>query len=510
MKVIYPRCMIKFRNYFLHQPIRKKLSIMVVFTTVFALLLSYVSFIAYDAYKTRKSIEKELYTVGSILSNRVQPTILFQNTKQAEDILADLRNIKSVLRACILYHNNEIFASYEKSNEEISCIGGKRISRVDFLHIETPIDQGDEYVLVIIADMHEFYVNFKNSTIVNTIVFLIALFISIATASRIQKLITAPIRTLTKSAQYIEESNDYSHNIKKEAFDEIGSLTDAFNNMIDKVRRRDSALNDANLNLENKVQERTKDLEKSKEAAEAASAAKSEFLQNMSHEFRTPLHGMKSFSKFGMVEYKEASRDELRGYFEKIGNVTDRLTILVNSVLDIARMQDGSEPFKFESLNLVKLIHMVEQEQEANLQRNELKLDIKIPEKEIRIVADRHKMIQVITNLIGNAIKFTPKGKSITVQVGISNNEVMVSVLDQGIGIPKGEEEVIFHKFIQSTRTNNGTGGTGLGLAICTGIIMAHKGKIWAENNKSDGTIFRFIIPIDLEEGIKNITVSEL
>src|SRR5690606_749502 len=106
----------------------------------------------------------------------------------------------------------------------------------------------------------------------------------------------------------------------------------------------------------------------------------------------------------------------------------------------------------------------------------------------VMAVCDNDKMVQVMTNLLGNAIKFTPAGKTVTLRLSLdgegSGQRVSVSVIDEGIGIPEEEKELIVDSFHQGSRTNTGAGGTGLGLAICRSIVEAHNGKIWADNNK--------------------------
>jgi signal transduction histidine kinase len=123
-------------------------------------------------------------------------------------------------------------------------------------------------------------------------------------------------------------------------------------------------------------------------------------------------------------------------------------------------------------------------------------------------VCDADKIIQVITNLLGNAIKFTPTGNGITLKATVINEgtpHVEVSVQDEGIGIPEGEEAMIFESFRQSSRTNTGAGGTGLGLAICRRIVEAHAGKIWAENMPGGGAKVTFRIPANLQEGKRTV-----
>jgi signal transduction histidine kinase len=111
------------------------------------------------------------------------------------------------------------------------------------------------------------------------------------------------------------------------------------------------------------------------------------------------------------------------------------------------------------------------------------------------VMLDPGKIMQVLRNLLSNAVKFSPAGGTIELTVGQGESGLVVSVGDQGLGIPEGEQQTIFDKFIQSSKTRTGAGGTGLGLAICREIIMAHHGRIWAENRPEGGAVFFLELP---------------
>jgi signal transduction histidine kinase len=111
------------------------------------------------------------------------------------------------------------------------------------------------------------------------------------------------------------------------------------------------------------------------------------------------------------------------------------------------------------------------------------------------VLSDAAKIQQVVRNLFSNAIKFTPEGGTITVAMHYDTQGAIVTVLDQGPGVPDAELETIFDKFVQSSLTKTGAGGTGLGLAICHEIIASHQGRIWAENHPAGGAKFTFVLP---------------
>ena len=261
--------------------------------------------------------------------------------------------------------------------------------------------------------------------------------------------------------------------------------------------------------LEKKVEERTLDYKKAKEEAEQANRLKSEFLSNMSHELKTPMHGILSFSKFGIDKIAKIDEEKKLDYFKKINSSGKRLMVLLNNLLDLSKLEAGRELYEMESVNIGQVIKNVVTNMGTSV--NEKKLKIKIEDRLLtkKIECDELKLTKVIYNLLANSIKFTPEGKHITIslspkqQVEGSPNDndiisaLIISVKDEGPGIPDDEIDGIFNKFTQSSRTKTGAGGSGLGLAICKEIIQAHGGNIWAGNNPEGGSTFSFMLPYE-------------
>lgn len=237
--------------------------------------------------------------------------------------------------------------------------------------------------------------------------------------------------------------------------------------------------------------------------AEAANKAKSEFLAHISHEMRTPIHGILSFSRFGVKKIDSAAKDKLLNYFMQIKLSGKRLLALLDNLLDLSKLEMKKMEFKMEESDIFLLINSVAEEFSTTLIENDLVLEIINPPEPAVCLFDKTKTGQVVRNLISNAVKFSPKGKKIIVSAEKSKIKINkrlipcleIRIADQGAGIPADELETVFEKFKQSSKNREDSGGTGLGLAICREIITAHKGKIWAEQNPDgEGSVFIFTL----------------
>jgi PAS domain S-box-containing protein len=253
---------------------------------------------------------------------------------------------------------------------------------------------------------------------------------------------------------------------------------------------------------------RTEALRLEKEAAEAANRTKSEFLANMSHELRTPLHSILSFAGFGIKKHTTVPVEKLRAYFEMIQHSGKTLLALLNDLLDLAKLEAGKMTFHFQTTDLRALISVVADEFSSLLSERHLTVHWSAPDGAAVVMVDAERLQQVLRNLLSNAVKFSPSGGTIAVEMRCTAARAVVSVHDQGPGIPEDELEKVFDKFVQSSTTKTGAGGTGLGLSICREILTAHQGRIWATNHPHGGAAFLFELPLATEAIMEGARVS--
>jgi signal transduction histidine kinase len=266
--------------------------------------------------------------------------------------------------------------------------------------------------------------------------------------------------------------------------------------------------------LEQRVLERTADLVEARQAAEAATEAKSRFLSNVSHELRTPLTSVVGFSKliskrlaevvYPAIRPIDDPRVEraMRQVTENLGIIVEegeRLTTLINETLDLAKIEAGRVEWRSETVDIGDVVGRATAAT-ASLLRPDSgpKLVVELEPDLPAITGDRDRLIQVVINLISNAVKFTPEG-SITI-VGwheVEGGWVQVAVSDTGAGISETDQERVFEPFAQATdgRADH-PHGTGLGLPICREIIEHHGGRLWLQSRLGAGSTFQFTLPI--------------
>lgn len=240
------------------------------------------------------------------------------------------------------------------------------------------------------------------------------------------------------------------------------------------------------------------------QAAQLANEAKSEFLANITHELRTPMHSILSFARLGEKRAKLAPREKLESYYGMIIKSGDLLLELLSGLLDLSSLESNQSPYSFGKHNLVTDIKKNVAEFSAMMDESNIALCLEVEAEVAWARYDRTKVFQVMRNLISNALKFSSPGKEICVRLkneqhllqGTMQPVWQVMIIDQGIGIAKEELGTVFGKFVQGIKAGRGTGGVGLGLAICKRIIEDHGGVIWAEQNEPEGAVFSFVLPV--------------
>jgi len=238
-----------------------------------------------------------------------------------------------------------------------------------------------------------------------------------------------------------------------------------------------------------------------KEKAEFANLEKSRFLANMSHEFRTPMHAIWNFSALALKHMENPAK--LIRYLENIQTSSKRLTVLVDDLLDLSKLEAGKVQIIMAEEPIYELVEQAVSQISSLLDDKDLEVKINA-DQQLKLIVDKKLIIQALINLLSNAIKFSPKKSCIEININpvtdqSSGQLIQFAVIDEGLGIPEDEIDSIFDKFIQSSKTRTNAGGTGLGLSIFKEIVELHQGRVYAKSpatGHSIGSGFYFEIPL--------------
>lgn len=227
---------------------------------------------------------------------------------------------------------------------------------------------------------------------------------------------------------------------------------------------------------------------------EELSKMKSDLLATVSHELRTPLATIKGYSTLILDYYSRLDSDETKDYLKSIDTSTDRLAKLVDNLLDTSRMEAGLLRLEKSPTSMTQLIKGVAIE--ASVRADQYRIVAKFSRRLPKVNIDAKRIRQVLDNLIDNAIKYSPPGTEITISADKSDKELLISITDQGPGIPVGELTNIFERMYRiEQRLYSGADGIGLGLYICQRLVQSHGGRIWAESMPGKGSTFKFTLP---------------
>jgi signal transduction histidine kinase len=313
-----------------------------------------------------------------------------------------------------------------------------------------------------------------------------ALLASLMVARRVVR----PLETLRKGVERIGRG-DMSLRLDVKTGDEIEILAEEFNKMTENLR-------EAYAGLEQKVAERTQELAVANERLKELDRLKSDFVSNVSHELRTPLTAIKGSADLLLREVAGPLTERQTHYLTRMRSNTQHLAGLINDLLDLSKIEAGKVELKAARVSLGGLVHEVVETLRPMAAEKPIALEATASEPSILVWADRDKVTQVLMNLIGNAIKFTPAHGTITVATTRNGADwVEVSVKDTGPGIPPEEKEKIFEKFYQAAEVGRPKPkGTGLGLAISKALVELHGGRIWVESELNRGSNFSFTLPV--------------
>ncbi|MBI5186692.1 MAG: HAMP domain-containing protein [Nitrospinae bacterium] len=507
-------------------PIKRKLTLVIAFTSALALFLSYCSFVAYELIANKRLIKSELSTLAKIIGENSAASLIFNDKNYAMDILSALKAKDQITSAYLYQEDGGMFAAYLHDNasketpppcpsnymeDVINSSGG-------YLQIFHQIFFDDERVGTVYLkfDMSEIYSDLALYSGVAFVILIVFLFFALFLSSGLQKAISGPILRLAETAKVVSREKNYSvRELTHDSEDEVGILIKGFNEMLEQIQKRD-------LGLESLVSERTRELREAyknleKEMMEREQAEKAldeskvkmihasrltslgEMATGVAHEINQPLTFISGFIQSLGLSLRQKSIGEideakLRKNLKDASHQVARIVSIIDHLRSFGRRSD----MPGENANLEKILDDALLLIRERLRLRDIRLSINAEENLPAVKGNPNQLEQVFINLFQNSLDaFENKtgNAGISVDIGISDDRKSLKIRfsDNGPGIDESIIDRIFEPFFTTKDVGK---GTGLGLFIVYGIIKDHHGVITCESEINQGTTFTIIIPV--------------
>jgi signal transduction histidine kinase/DNA-binding response OmpR family regulator len=498
-----------------------------------ALLLACASFIGYDLMTFRTAAVRYLSTQAQIIGANTAAALLFDDPESAAKTLSALKADPQILSAVIYGADGKPFAAYSRQvagnipappTIPRGQLEAFWVRNNEVLLAESIVFDGKPNGMVYIrSSVQALHQRLKLYLEIACMVLLISLLAALGVSAIFRKSVAQPIVHLAEVAKQVSLEKTYSLRAPKvHGYGEVSVLIDSFNEMLAQIEKAEASLTKAHDELELRVVERTaelvaakKEVEEysqsvlsAKEDVERASRFKDQFLSTMSHELRTPLNAVLGFSelltdsRYGPLTERQAR------YVNHIHSSGQHLLHLINDILDLSKIEAGRLQLNVECIAVGPAFDEVCQSLQPLVDKNAHRLTQQV-QSGLVVRADATRFKQMLMNLLGNAIKFTPKGGRIELAARQVEDMVQIDVRDSGPGIPADERNRIFEAFHRIRQSDKAAEGTGLGLAITRRLVELHGGQLDVESQPGEGSCFYFTLPAACtQKNEKNLEVS--
>jgi len=509
----------------LQRTVSGKLLSVALLTTLVALVLAIAAISAYFLRADYRALAADVRTESELIGHMTAPALTFHDQALARNNLNLLRLRQEVLSATIYDAEGRVFASYAAPNQALRQPAtleaeGVRLDGGELSVITRIVQDREMLGTVHMRINHEMFNRLVGLIGIGGLVTLLAMGVAYVLSTRLHKVVTAPILSIADIARGVVQRRDYTRRAQKVSDDEVGMLADSFNDMLAEIQKRTEELERSNheiarevaerdrakqevmrLNteLELRVRERTLQLEASnnqlslaKAAADEANQAKSEFLSSMSHELRTPLNAILGFAQLLDSDAMPASKSKRHEYLAHILKSGKHLLVLINEVLDLAKVESGAMALLPESVNLAEVFRECQEMFEPLAAQRRVRMVFQ-PPAGVHVAADRTRLKQVLLNLLSNAVKYNRDGGSVTVKAAHAGaGQVRISVQDTGKGLDARQQSLLFQPFNRLGQETGLEEGTGIGLVLTKRLVELMGGQIGLKSTVEVGSVFWF------------------
>jgi len=461
------------------QPIRQKLMAILLLTSGVVLVLTCAAFLAYEFVTFRQTTLKNLSTLGAIIAANSTASLAFQNEGDAREILSALRAEPHIVAAALYDKDGKLFARYPADLPVAAFPAAPDRDGYRFEHSHlvgfAPVAQASNPrlgTLYLQSDLTAVYGTLRLAGAIAALVMAVSLLVAYLLSATLQGTISRPILALSETAKSVSDRSDYSVRAPKLGGDELGLLTDAFNQMLSRIEDQDRARG----HLITELEHSNRELE--------------QFAYVASHDLQEPLRMVSSYTELLERRYGDKLDDKAR---EFIGYAVDgavRMQRLINDLLEFSRVSTRGKALQ--PVDVTRVLGTVRANLSVAIQdAGALVTNDDLP----TVMADETQLVQLLQNLIGNAIKFRGRERPhVHVGAQATATEWVFAVRDNGIGIAPEYFERIFVIF-QRLHARDEYPGTGIGLAVCRRILDRHGGRIWVESEPGRGSTFYFALP---------------
>src|SRR2546425_2817071 len=478
-------------------PIKRKLTAILLLISGLVLLLTSAAFVTYEVVTNRQTIKIHLATRSLILAANSTAALAFANEADAAEILSALKYDPHMVAGALYRQDGRVLATYPVAGAADLIPAAPEPDGYRFeggrLVAFTPVAQGSNQrlgTLYLASDTKAVSDALRLSGIIAIVVLAIALLAAYALAAALQGRISEPILALAETATAVSTRQDYSVRAPKFGEDELGTLTDAFNQMLGRIEEQKKELQQHAKILEQRVAERTGELEKRAAELQAANSELDAFAYSVSHDLRAPLRSIDGFSQVVLEDYAAQLGDGGRDALQRVRAASQRMATLIDDLLKLARVTRAD--MRTERVDLSGMAR-------------EIVLDIQraTPERAVEFAiapgleaqGDAPLLRVVLDNLLRNGWKYSSKRPQARVEFNAleENGERVFVVKDNGAGFDMRYADKLFGVF-QRLHSAAEFEGTGVGLATVRRIIDRHGGRIWAEGVVDQGATFYFTL----------------